>query len=121
MCMYTHALAYGEFNGAVYNNVRLCSRNKNPKWPLFSQTIAKIKHNLIDFCYINMILFCPFLFLPYQDLKVTISTDARPRKPINIQNGRHFNHKYARATILCLFLRFSIRTRTYYWYILVPP
>ena len=35
--------------------------DKNPKWPPFSLTIAKIEHNLIDFCYINMILFCPFL------------------------------------------------------------
>ena len=110
--MYPHVLRYEEFNGTVYNNVRLCSHDQNSKWPPFSPTIAKIEHNLIAFCYINMILFCPFLVLPYQDLKGSISTDVRPRKPSNIKNCRHFNQTYARATILCLFLRFSIWART---------
>ena len=61
--MYTHALGYEELNGTVYNNVRLCPRDQNSKWPPFPSTIAKIEHNLIAFCYINMILFCPFLYL----------------------------------------------------------
>ena len=30
-CMYTHALRNEEFNGTVYNNVRLCSRDQNSK------------------------------------------------------------------------------------------
>jgi len=85
--MYTHALRYEEFNGTVYNNVRLCPGVQNSKWPPFPPTIAKIEHNLIAFWYINMILFCLFLCLPYQDLKGSVSTDVRPRKPSNIQNS----------------------------------
>ena len=54
------ALAYEEFNGTDYNSVRLCSCDQNSKWPPFSPTIAKIEHNLIDLCYINIILFCPY-------------------------------------------------------------
>jgi len=52
---YMHALAYEEFNGTVHNSVRLCYCDKNSKWPPFSPTIAKIEHNLIDLCYINII------------------------------------------------------------------
>ena len=59
--MYSHVSRYEEFNGTVYNNVRLCSHDQNSKWPPFSPILAKIEHNLIAFCYINMILFCPFL------------------------------------------------------------
>ena len=114
---YTHALRYEEFNGTVFNNVRRCSRDQNSKWPPFSLTVAKIEHNLIPFCYINMILFFPFLCFT---ISRRISTDTRPRKPSNIQNSRHCIQTYARATILCLFLRFSIWARTY-WYILVLP
>ena len=33
------------------------------------QLIAKIEHNLIAFCYINMILFCPFLRFAISGLK----------------------------------------------------
>ena len=40
-CMYTHAFRYEEFNGTVYNNVRLCSHDQNSKWPPFSPTIAR--------------------------------------------------------------------------------
>ena len=58
--LYTHALAYGEFNGTVCNIVRLCPHDQNPKWPPFFRQLSKIKHNLIEFCYIY-ILFCPFL------------------------------------------------------------
>ena len=36
--------------------------DQDSKWPPFSPTIAKIEHNLIAFCYINMIIFCPFLY-----------------------------------------------------------
>ena len=67
--MYTHAFSYEEFNGTVYNNVRLCSREQNSKLPPFSPTIAKIEHNLIAFYYINMILFCPFLCFTISGLK----------------------------------------------------
>ena len=68
--MYVHAcFGVWKFNGTVYNNVRLCSRDQNPKWPPFSPTIAEIKHDLIDFCYINMILFCPFLCFTIPGLK----------------------------------------------------
>ena len=64
-----NAVRYEEFNGTVYNNVRLCSHDKNSKWPPFSPTIAKIEHKLIAFCYINMILFCPFLCFTISGLK----------------------------------------------------
>jgi len=47
----------------------------------------------------DLILSIPVL--PYQDLKGSISTDARPKKLSNIQNGSNFNQTYARATILC--------------------
>ena len=118
--MHTHAFAYEEFNGPVYNNVRLCSRDHNSKWPPFSPTIVKIELNWIELSYINMTLFCPFLFWPYQEFK-TISTDARLLKLINIQDGRYLKKEYARATILCLFLSLSVWARTQYWYILVLP
>ena len=68
-CMYSHALRYEEFNGAVYINVRLCSHDQHSKWPPFSPTIDKIEHNLIAYCYINMILFCPFLCFTISGLK----------------------------------------------------
>ena len=77
MCTYTPALRYEEFNGTVYDNVRLCSRDQNSKWPPLSPTIANIQHNLIAICYINMILFCPSLCFTFQDVKRSISTDAR--------------------------------------------
>ena len=67
--MYTHALRYEEFNGTVYNNVRLCSHDQNSKWPPFSPTIAKIEHNLIAFRYVNMILFGSFLCFNISGLK----------------------------------------------------
>ena len=86
-CMYTHALWYEKCNGTIYNNVRLCPRDHNSTWPPFSPTIVNIEHNLIAFCYINMIFFCPFLCFTISGLKRSISTDVRPRKPSNIQNG----------------------------------
>ena len=55
--IYTHALTHEEFNGTISNNVRLCSCDQNKKWPPFSLTIARNKHNLIDFCYINVFVF----------------------------------------------------------------
>ena len=67
--MYTLALRYDEFNGTFYNNVRLFSRDQNKKRQPFSSTIAKIDHNLIAVCYINMILFCPFLCFTISVLK----------------------------------------------------
>ena len=86
--MYSHALRYEEFTGTVYNNVRLCPRDQNSKCPPFPPTIAKIEYNFIAFCYINIIFsFVHSYILPYQDLKGGISTDVRPRKPGNIQNG----------------------------------
>ena len=83
----------------------------------FYQTIAKIEHNVIDLCYINLILYCPFLRLAISGIPMNhFSTDARLLKPINIQNGRHFSRKYVRDTVLCLFLSFSIRATTQYWH-----
>ena len=79
-CMYTHALRYEKFNGTVYNNVRICSHDQNSKWPPFSPIIAKIEHNLIAFCYINMILFCPFLCFTISGLKRKYFNCCPPKK-----------------------------------------
>ena len=88
----------------------IMSRDQNSIWPPMSPIIAKIEHNLIVFCSINMILFCPFLCFTMSGLKRKYFNS--PRKPSNIQNGRRFNQTYARATILCLFLGFGIWART---------
>ena len=78
--MHTHALRYEEFNGIVYNNVRLCSHDQNSKWPPFSPTIPKLEHNLIAFCYISMILFCPFLCFTISGLKRKYFNCCPPKK-----------------------------------------
>jgi len=111
-CIYTQVMAYEEFNGSVYNSVRLCSCDQNSKWPTFSPTIAKIEHNLIDLCYINMILFCTYPCFAISDNHRNHSYDAWLLKPITIQTGRDFILKYVSATMLSLFLSVSIWART---------
>ena len=94
------------------NNVRLCPRDQNSTWPPFPPTIAKIEHNLIVFCYINMILFCTFLCFIISGLKRKYFNWCPPKKTEEYLKWRHFSQTDASATILCLLLRFSIRART---------